>query len=308
MTTGLDPDRQAKDLVRRLIERIQPFESCAVAFSGGVDSAVVARAAHEALGPRALAVTGVSPSLAAGELDGARRIAAQIGIRHRVVETQEAALPAYQRNDSRRCFHCKTQLYTMIEGLRSDENFQVVLSGTNADDLSDYRPGLTAADHHGVRHPLAECGATKVAVRELARFWNLHVWNKPAAPCLASRIAYGVEVTEQRLRAIDLAEQFLKSLGVEPLRVRLHSGELARIEVSPEQLTRLSTDPLRLLVASRLAELGFRFVTLDLIGFRSGSLNTMLQIQPAHPQSPAPLENQAETPSASHPSTPSRIS
>ena len=275
-----DKDR-LKGLVRRLVDFVRPLESCAVAFSGGVDSAVVAPAAQLALGDRALAITGVSPSLAHGELEIARRIAAQIGIRHRIIETHETELDDYRRNDARRCFHCKSHLYSEIAKLRTEEGFAAILSGTNKNDLGDHRPGLSAADSLGVRHPLAECEIDKPTVRALARCWNLEVWNKPATPCLASRVAYGVTVTDERLHKIDLAEQFLRGLGFDSLRVRFHEGDLARIEVSVEQIARLAAEPARSAIIERLRDLGFRFVSLDLMGFRSGGLNALLQIEAA---------------------------
>jgi uncharacterized protein len=265
---------------RRLVDRIRAMKSCAVAFSGGVDSAVLVKAAYEALGEHALAVTGVGPSFASGELENAREVARQVGIRHRVVETREAELADYQRNDARRCFHCKSHLYGMIAELRGDEHFREILSGTNADDLADYRPGLDAARAFNVRHPLAECGLDKQAVRGLARYWNLSVWDKPAAPCLSSRIAYGVAVTPERLNRIDAAEVYLKSLGLDTLRVRLHEGDLARIEVPTDQLAALISESARTEIIAKFRALGFRFIALDLAGVQSGGLNALLQIAP----------------------------
>ncbi len=271
-------DEMCAKTAQRLIDFIRSFVSCAVAFSGGVDSAVVARAAFEALGEHALAITGVSPSLASGELEVAQRIAQRIGIRHRVISTRETELAEYQRNDARRCFHCKSHLYGEIFALRENEGFQTILSGTNLDDLGDYRPGLEAATEFEVRHPLAECKLDKKAVRALARWWGLEIWNKPAAPCLASRIAYGVAATEERLTLIDAAEKFLKGLGLDQLRVRLHEGELARIEVPANQLSLLTSEPTRTNVVRMLREMGFRFVSLDLAGFQSGGLNALLKL------------------------------
>ncbi len=278
MVIECDENDRLNDIVQRLVDFIRPMGSCAVAFSGGVDSAVVAQAAQVALGDRALAVTGVSPSLAAGELEIARRIAAEIGIRHRILETHETEIDDYRRNDARRCFHCKSNLYSEIAKLRSDEGFSAILSGTNKDDISDHRPGLSAAETFGVRHPLAECDIDKPMVRAVARRWNLEVWNKPATPCLASRIAYGVTVTDERLQKVDLAERFLRGLGFDSLRVRFHEGDLARIEVPVEQISRLAAEPARSAIIERLRDLGFRFVSLDLMGFRSGGLNALLPL------------------------------
>lgn len=261
---------------RRLLDLLTSYERCVVAYSGGVDSAVVAQAAYLALGERALAVTGVSASLAAGELDEARRVAAIIGIRHEVIPTDELANPAYLQNDPQRCYHCKTELYTRLEGLAVRYPGTVIVNGANADDRGDHRPGMQAAREHRVASPLLDCELTKEDVRALAADWNLPVWDKPATPCLSSRIAYGEEVTPQRLALIDAAENWLRAQGLGELRVRYHGGDLARIEVSPGALERLAAEPLRSRLVTELARLGFRFVTLDLAGFRSGSLNTLV--------------------------------
>ncbi len=209
----------------RLLDLVRGFESCAVAFSGGVDSAVVAKAAQLALGERAVAVTGTSASLAAGELDEARHVAALIGIRHVVIDTDEFANPAYVQNSPDRCYHCKTELYTQLDQRRQELGVAVIASGANRDDLGDYRPGLQAAAEHQVRSPLAECGLGKSDVRALAAHWGLPVWDKPATPCLSSRVAYGESVTPERLAMIDQAEQYLKRQGLVTLRVRYHPGD-----------------------------------------------------------------------------------
>jgi len=260
----------------RLLETIKAYGSCAVAFSGGVDSAVVAKAAHLALGERAVAVTGTSASLASGELDEARRVAALIGIRHEVIATEEFAQPAYVRNAPDRCYHCKTELYTQMEGLAERLGVAVLANGANIDDRGDYRPGMQAAAEHRVESPLLECGLSKAEVRELAAHWSLPVWDKPASPCLSSRVAYGEEVTPQRLAMIDRAERLLRAMGLSELRVRYHGGDLARIEVPASQLPRLAAPEVAAELAARLKSLGFRYVTLDLEGFRSGSLNAGL--------------------------------
>jgi len=261
-----------------LLANIAAHGSCAVAFSGGVDSAVVAKGAFEALGKRAVAVTGTSASLAAGELEQAEEIARLIGIRHRVINTDEFAQGNYLRNAPDRCYHCKTELYTQLERILPELGVGVILNGANADDAGDYRPGMTAAAEHCVRSPLAECGITKSEVRALAAEWNLPVWDKPASPCLSSRVAYGEEVTPERLAMIDSAEQFLRGKGLKICRVRYHRGDLARIEVTPEELLPLCEPQTRRELAAELHRLGFKFVTIDLEGFRSGSLNELLQI------------------------------
>ena len=273
----LTPDLLAKR--DRLLEVLRGYGRFVVAFSGGIDSTVVAQAARLALGDRAVAVTADSPSVARREIDDATRLARQIGIRHVVVATDEFADPDYVRNDGSRCYYCKSELYSTIEGLLPELGVKVVCSGANLDDRSDYRPGLTAAAEHAVRHPLQEAGFTKADVRALARAWGLPTWDKPASPCLSSRLAPGVEVTRERTARVEAAERYLKELGLRELRVRLHEGELARIEVPAAELPRLAEPAVREALARRLKELGFRFVTLDLEGFRSGSLNALVSLE-----------------------------
>ncbi len=262
----------------QLLTLIRSFESCAVAFSAGVDSTVVANAAHLALGEKAVAVTGTSDSLAAGELDEARSLAERIGIRHIVISTDEFANSSYTQNAPDRCYHCKTELYTQLDGLTERLGVSVVLNGANVDDASDYRPGMKAATEHAVRSPLAECGFTKADVRALAEHWGLPVWDKPATPCLSSRVAYGEEVTPERLRMIDRAEQLLRAQGLRNVRVRYHRGDLARIEVPADEIAKFIPAETRSLLAEQMRQLGFKFVTIDLEGFRSGSLNSLVQL------------------------------
>lgn len=275
--TTLDAKRDA------LLTAIRKLQSCAVAFSGGVDSAVVAKAAALALGDRAVAVTGTSASLASGELEAAAELARLIGIRHLVISTDELASPAYARNAPDRCFHCKTELYTHLERLLPKLEVAAIVNGANVDDLGDYRPGMQAAANHRIHSPLADCKITKAEVRELAAAWNLPVWDKPATPCLSSRIAYGEAVTPERLSMIDAAEQYLRSLGLVNLRVRFHGGDLARIEVPLADLPQLCAGENRERITAELRSLGFKFVTIDLEGFRSGSLNQLVQIGRASP-------------------------
>jgi uncharacterized protein len=267
---------ETPESARSLVEMIAGFGSCAVAFSGGVDSAVVAKAAQLALGSAAVAVTGRSASLASGELEAASRLADLIGIRHVVVDTDELAQADYTANGPDRCFHCKTELYTQLESLAGELGAATIANGANTDDLGDYRPGMRAAKEHQVRSPLAECGLDKAAVRRLALAWELPVWDKPATPCLSSRVAYGEPVTPERLKMIDSAEQYLRGLGFDNLRVRYHKGDLARIEVPAEAIARLSQPETREAVLAELRRLGFQYVTLDLEGFRSGSVNRAL--------------------------------
>ncbi len=275
MTTASDELAAKRD---QLLDLLRGFKSCAVAFSGGIDSTVVAKAAHVALGDQAVAVTGVSDSLAEGELSEAREIAQRIGIRHEVMETEEFSNPAYLRNAPDRCYHCKSELYTQLDGLAPRLGVAVVVNGANLDDLGDYRPGMTAAGEHAVRSPLLECGLNKQDVRALALHWELPTWDKPAAPCLSSRIAYGEEVTPERLAMVDKAEQFLREQGLRDLRVRYHRGDLARIEVPLASLEELCRADVRRSLAKRFKALGFRYITLDLEGFRSGNLNDMVPV------------------------------
>ena len=261
-----------------LLAAIGGLESCAVAFSGGVDSAVVAKAAAVALGERAVAVTGASASLASGEREQAEDLARLIGIRHLVIDTHELESGDYARNAPDRCFHCKTELYSRLEELLPRLGVQAIVNGANADDLGDYRPGMQAAAIHRIVSPLADCQLTKADVRQLAADWGLPVWDKPATPCLSSRIAYGEAVTPERLAMIDHAEQYLRTLGMREFRVRYHKGDLARIEVPLTELPRLIEAEQRHELAGEFRRLGFKFVTLDLEGFRSGSLNQLVQI------------------------------
>lgn len=264
-----------------LLHMIQSWGSCAVAFSGGVDSAVVAQAAYFALADQAIAVTGRSASVSAAELDDAVRVAKHIGIRHEILDTNEFANPDYVRNAPDRCFHCKTELYSRLDQIAVSTGAAVVANGANVDDIGDYRPGMKAAANHHVRSPLLECGFTKQDVRDLAAQWGLPVWDKPASPCLSSRVAYGEEVTPERLRMIERAESFLRELGFRVCRVRYHKGDLARIEVDAAELDRLLSPDMREAVVAHTLQVGFKFVTIDLAGFRSGSMNSLVSLQSA---------------------------
>lgn len=213
--TETDPMRNTQR--EKLVETLRGYGRVAVAFSGGIDSTVVAQAAYEALGDTAIAVTAVSESLAAGELEEAQELAQKIGIRHRVIRTEEFADPNYRRNDSNRCYFCKSELYGRLSGILDDLGAEVIASGANTDDMGDYRPGLRAATEHGVRHPLQECNLSKADVRALARAWGLPTWDKPASPCLSSRVAYGEDPTPERVQMIDQAEQWLRQRGLRTL-------------------------------------------------------------------------------------------
>lgn len=274
---ALSPELRVKR--DRLFELLGSFGSCAVAFSGGLDSTVLAHAAHRVLGDRAVAVTGRSASLASVEHDDARRLAERIGIRFETIETHEMELPEYRANLGDRCFHCKTELFLKVEQLAERLQVAVVCDGSNADDLGDHRPGLQAARRRNVRSPLAECELTKADIRALARAWGIPIWDKPASPCLSSRIAYGEEVTPERLEMVERAERFLRERGFQPLRVRYHRGDLARIEVDAAAVARFADDELRRETVAFLKSAGFKYVSIDLEGFRSGSLNAVLPVE-----------------------------
>jgi pyridinium-3,5-biscarboxylic acid mononucleotide sulfurtransferase len=275
-TNELSPDLIAKR--DRLIELLRGYGSCAVAYSGGLDSTVLAKAAHLALGDCAVAVTGTSASMAGGELDEARETARWIGIRHELIATGELDVAAYRDNKADRCYHCKSELFARVEEVARRLSAAVVVDGSNHDDREDYRPGRKAVAERNVKSPLAECGLTKSEIRELAKSWKLPTWNKPATPCLSSRIAYGEQVTPERLAMVDRAEQFLRERGFQPMRVRYHKGDVARIEVAIEQLSRFADEGFRREVVEHLKSLGFKYVSLDLEGFRSGSMNAVLKL------------------------------
>jgi pyridinium-3,5-biscarboxylic acid mononucleotide sulfurtransferase len=255
-----------------LHDLIAGLGSVVVAYSGGVDSSCLAAACHDALGSRSLAVTAVSPSLARRELDSATSIARRFMWNHRIVTTREFDREDYLRNDGDRCYWCKTELFDVLAPI-ARERGAAVLVGTNLDDLSDHRPGGVAAGEHGVLAPFVEVGLSKSEIRHLAKAAGLPTADKPASPCLSSRVAYGVRVTPERLRRIERAEDVLIGLGFEVLRVRDH-GDLARVEVPIKDIDRAAS--LRDVIVSELRDLGWRYVTLDLGGFRSGSMNDVL--------------------------------
>lgn len=263
---------------QRLVAELQRHRHVVVAFSGGVDSAVVAAAAVRGLGDDALAVLAISPSVPARQAELAAEVAAEIGIRLQTAETQETQLADYQRNDSQRCFHCKQTLYQALATIAGAHRDSVICSGTNADDLGDYRPGIQAGRDADVQTPLADLGITKAEVRQLAKHWQLSVWDLPAGPCLASRIAYGEPVTVDKLLQIDRAENWLRDEGFPELRVRLHPGQLARIEVPAARIAELVEPEFCKRLGKTFRQFGFQFITIDVEGLRSGNLNQLVSI------------------------------
>ncbi|MBD2729806.1 ATP-dependent sacrificial sulfur transferase LarE [Nostoc sp. FACHB-892] len=253
----------------------EEMEQALIAYSGGVDSTLVAKIAYDVLGDRALAVTAVSPSLLPEELEDAKIQAATIGIPHRVVQTHEMENPNYTSNPVNRCYFCKSELHDTLKPLALDLGYPYVVDGVNADDLHDYRPGIQAAKERGARSPLAEVSVTKVEVRQLSQQLGLPWWDKPAQPCLSSRFPYGEEITVAKLQRVGRGEIFLRKLGWQNLRVR-SEGDTARIELAPEQIKEfvLTTDLHK--VVSAFQDFGFLYVTLDLEGYRSGKLNQAL--------------------------------
>ncbi len=247
------------------------------AYSGGIDSAYLAYVAHQVLGQDALAVIADSPSLARSQLRDALAFAREQGLAVEVISTDELSRPEYARNDGARCFHCKDELFTVMEKLRKERGFDSIVYGVNVDDQGDFRPGQAAAREHHVAAPLLEAGLTKADIRELARASGLRVWDKPASACLSSRIEYGRPVTPAALQAVEQGEDALRRLGFRQFRVR-HHGEMVRIEIAPEELPRALNSEMAAEFTRIFKSLGFKFVTLDLEGFRSGSMNFLLPV------------------------------
>lgn len=252
---------------------LNQYKSAIVALSGGVDSSLVAKVASDVFGAQALAVISASESLPESERQLAVEFCGQIGIAFREIKTEELRDETYRANDGGRCFVCKTHLYRDLQALANSESYEIVIDGANADDLTDYRPGRQAAKQHNVKSPLAELGISKSQVREMAKELQLPNWAKPASACLASRIPYGTEVTKEVLAQVEQAEEIMREAGFLQFRVR-HHDSVARIEILPEQFARMMDS--RESITKQMKELGYKFVSLDLDGFRSGSMNELL--------------------------------
>ena len=271
-TVMLSAEEKEQNL-RRLMRDMQ---TVLVAYSGGVDSAFLALIATQELGEKAVCVMGISPSVAQNQRHDAEKIAQDFNFNYLSIQTEELENPNYQANPTNRCYFCKSELYGKLAPLAKEKNIEFILDGANLDDTNDYRPGREAAQEKGIRSPLVEVGLTKSEIRQLSKKYNLPTWDKPASPCLSSRIAYGIPVSIERLSKVEKGEEFLGGLGLREFRVRNH-GELARLEIAPNEMKKVLDKEITDLIAEKFRELGFKYVTLDLHGYRTGAMNEVLK-------------------------------